>query len=103
MLDQVGDKTVELVLSSPPYNIGKSYERDSRMSLQEYLGWLKPIIQKTACKVSDSGSICWQTGNFVKDGEIFPLDVFFYQMFADMGFKLRNRIIWRFNFGLHAT
>ena len=103
VLDTVRDGSVQLVLSSPPYNIGKVYERDTRMSLVDYADWLRPIIEKVCSKVKSSGSVCWQTGNFVKDGEIFPLDFLFYQLFAEQGLKLRNRIIWRFNFGLHAT
>lgn len=39
----------------------------------------------------------------MRSGEVFPLDYFFYKMFIDQGLKLRNRIIWRFNFGLHAS
>lgn len=103
VLDSVEDASVQLVISSPPYNIGKSYERDSKMSLDEYIAWLDPIIAKICDKVSYSGSVCWQTGNFVRDGEIIPLDMVFYRLFSERGFKLRNRIIWRFNFGLHAT
>ncbi|PIN73805.1 site-specific DNA-methyltransferase, partial [Candidatus Woesearchaeota archaeon CG10_big_fil_rev_8_21_14_0_10_47_5] len=41
-------------------------------------------------------------GNFVNDGELFPLDVYYYNMFKDEGLKLRNRIIWHFGHGLHA-
>lgn len=103
VLDTIQDKTVNLVITSPPYNIGKSYERDSRMSLDEYFEWLTPIIEKLCHKVADDGSICWQTGNFVRGSEIVPLDAVFYQIFVKLGYKLRNRIIWRFNFGHNST
>ena len=73
------------------------------MSLQEYIEWLSPIVKSICQKVSARGSICWQVGNYVQDGEVFPLDYHFYNLFHSLGFKLRNRIIWRFNFGLHAT
>ena len=73
------------------------------MSLDEYLEWLEPIVKKLCSKIRPGGSVCWQVGNFVKDGEVFPLDYFFYKMFIDQGLKLRNRIIWQFNFGLHAS
>jgi adenine-specific DNA-methyltransferase len=102
-LDQVADETIQLVITSPPYNVGKEYERENSMSLDEYLAWLEPIVKKLCSKIRDSGSVCWQVGNFVKDGEVFPLDYFFYKMFVGQGFKLRNRIIWQFNFGLHAS
>ena len=103
VLDSVADESIQLVLSSPPYNIGKSYERDNRISLVDYVDWLRPIIKKICDKVSPTGGVCWQTGNFVKNGEIFPLDIYFYNLFAEQGLKLRNRIILRFNFGLHAN
>ncbi len=102
-LDKVLDESVQLVITSPPYNIGKVYERDLAMSLKEYLSWINPIIAKLCTKVKEGGSVCWQVGNFVRDGEVFPLDLFFYDIFTKQGLKLRNRIIWRFNFGLHAT
>ena len=102
-LDSIVDGSVQLVVTSPPYNIGKEYERDTAMSLDEYVQWLKPIIEKICLKIKDGGSICWQVGNYVKDGEVFPLDFFFYDAFISCGMKLRNRIIWKFNFGLHAN
>lgn len=101
-LDCVPNASCKLVITSPPYNIGKEYERDERLSLLEYVRWLNRIIGKLCEKVTPDGHICWQSGNFVEDGEVFPLDAFFYRMFKRRGFKLRNRIIWHFNFGLHA-
>jgi len=102
-LDKLNDQSVQLIVTSPPYNLRKVYERGDSMSLPEYIEWLTPIITKLHAKLTEGGSICWQAGNFVRDGEVFPLDVFFYEIFTKLGMKLRNRIIWRFNFGLHAT
>lgn len=102
-LDRVPDGSCKLVVTSPPYNIGKEYERDKRLSLDEYLAWIDSILEKACKKVSEDGHLCWQTGNFVDDGELFPLDVHFYSLIKNRGFKLRNRIIWHFNFGLNAT
>lgn len=101
-LDLVPDASCALVVTSPPYNIGKEYERDRRLSLSEYLEWLAPIMAKLSSKLTPDGSICWQSGNFVEDGEIFPLDIFFYDILKKLDLKLRNRIIWHYNFGLHA-
>jgi adenine-specific DNA-methyltransferase len=56
-LDQIEDGTVQLVLTSPPYNVGKIYERGSSMSLEEYLLWLAPIAEQICAKVADRGSI----------------------------------------------
>ena len=102
-LDTIPNNSVQLTITSPPYNIGKIYERGKSMNLQEYTSWIDPIIDKLCAKATDTGSICWQVGNYVDNGEIIPLDIIFYNKFRSRGFKLRNRIIWRFNFGLHAT
>ncbi len=47
--------------------------------------------------------VCWEVGNYVQDGEVYPLDMYFYDIFKDAGFQLRNRIIWHFEHGLHAS
>lgn len=49
------------------------------------------------------GSLCWQVGNYVEDGEVFPLDIFYYPFFKRQGLRLRNRIVWHFAHGLHAS
>jgi adenine-specific DNA-methyltransferase len=103
VLDTVENSSCQLVITSPPYNIGKEYERDRRRTLEEYVAWLDPIVQKACDKVTVDGHLCWQVGNHVSNGEVFPLDYFFYQLIIKRGFRLRNRIIWHFNFGLHAT
>lgn len=92
----------DLIVTSPPYNIGKVYERSSRMTLERYVTWLDEVIGEMVEQLSDAGSICWQVGNFVKNGEVYPLDVYTYDSFKSRGMQLRNRIIWRFNFGLHS-
>jgi adenine-specific DNA-methyltransferase len=101
-LEAVKDASCKLIITSPPYNIGKEYERDQRLSLRAYLRWLDRIIGTLCEKAATDGHVCWQSGNFVENGEVFPLDTFFYRMFKRRGLKLRNRIIWHFNFGLHA-
>lgn len=103
LLDKIDPGSIHLAITSPPYNIGKEYERDERKSLDEYFEWIDPIIEKMCSKIDDKGHICWQTGNFVQGGEVFPLDLHYYEVFRSKGFKLRNRIIWHFNFGLNAN
>lgn len=103
VLDTIKDRSCQLVISSPPYNIGKEYERDRKRTLKEYTEWLAPIVKKACAKVKKNGHLCWQVGNFIDGGEVFPLDYIFYEMIKSEGFKLRNRIIWQFNFGLHAN
>ena len=94
------DGTFRLVVTSPPYNIGKSYER--RSGLGSYLEAQERVIAECARLLADDGSICWQVGNFVNNGEIIPLDTLLYPIFSGLGLKLRNRIVWHFGHGLHC-
>ncbi len=100
-LNTLPDATFKLVVSSPPYNLGKAYEMQT--SIQQYLRWQTDIIKELARVVADDGSIIWQVGNFIDDGEVFPLDIYFYPIFKSCGLQLRNRIVWHFDHGLHAT
>jgi len=88
------------VVTSPPYNIGKAYEE--RVEFREYLDWQKKVVEECVRILKPEGSVCWEVGNYVEEGEVFPLDVFFYGIFKGLGLKLRNRIIWHFGHGLHA-
>lgn len=97
----INDKKFDLIITSPPYNIGKSYE--TKTSIEKYLETQKEIIQELIRVLSDRGNICWQVGNYVQNGEIFPLDIYYYQIFKELGLRLRNRIIWHFGHGLHAS
>lgn len=102
-LSGLRDNHYDLIITSPPYNIGKVYERGSKLDLQGYVKWLNSVIDLLVKKLKDTGSICWQVGNYVNDGEVFPLDIFFYSAFKKHNMQLRNRIVWHFNFGLHST
>lgn len=101
ILKKVEDNKFDLIITSPPYNIGKSYE--IKKSIEEYLDSQVEIIKELVRVLSTKGSICWQVGNYVNKGELFPLDIFYYQIFKKYGLKLRNRIIWHFGHGLHAS
>ena len=93
--------SLKLIITSPPYNIGKVYEKATQ--LEEYLENLSPIVDQLTRVLSDDGSLCWQVGNYVEKSEIFPLDIFYYPYFKARGLKLRNRIVWYFDHGLHAS
>jgi len=97
----IPDKSVTLIITSPPYNIGKKYEK--KTSLNEYYFRQEQIINECVRILADNGSICWQTGNFVENSEIVPLDILLYSIFQKNNLKLRNRIIWQFGHGLHAS
>ncbi|MDR1648964.1 MAG: site-specific DNA-methyltransferase [Synergistaceae bacterium] len=100
-LETVESGSVQLIVTSPPYNIGKSYE--NRVSIQDYLTVQKNVISELVRVLNRRGSVCWQVGNYIDNGEVYPLDIFYYQIFKDFGLKLRNRIVWHFGHGLHAS
>ncbi len=100
-LQTIPDSDISLIVTSPPYNIGKAYER--KQGIMAYLAEQEKVIHELTRVLNEHGSICWQTGNYVENGEVFPLDIFFYPIFKKQGLKLRNRIIWRFDHGLHAS
>jgi adenine-specific DNA-methyltransferase len=93
--------SMNLIVTSPPYNIGKSYER--RTPLDGYVNDQAQVISECVRLLHPRGSICWQVGNHVQKGEVFPLDMVLYHVFKDHGLKLRNRMIWHFEHGLHCS
>ncbi len=101
VLKRIKDRKFDLIITSPPYNVGKSYE--TKTSIEKYLESQEEIINEIVRTLSDKGNLCWQVGNYVDRGEVFPLDIFYYQIFKKHGLKLRNRIIWHFGHGLHAS
>ncbi|NUQ36944.1 MAG: site-specific DNA-methyltransferase [Caldilineales bacterium] len=101
LIAQIPENSIRLIVTSPPYNIGKPYE--TRLNLNEYISQQERIIKQCTRVLSDEGSICWQVGNYVSNSEIIPLDILLYPIFSSLGYHLRNRIVWYFGHGLHAS
>lgn len=97
----LADESMQLIVTSPPYNIGKAYEK--RSSLDAYAEKQAQVISECVRLLHPRGSLCWQVGNHVQSGEIFPLDIVLYPIFRQLGLKLRNRIVWHFEHGLHCS
>ena len=100
-LKEIPDNSVQLVITSPPYNIQKKYEK-KKLSIDEYIESQRKIITECCRVLKDTGSIVWQVGNYVNKGEIIPIDIMLYPLFKENDMILRNRIIWAFSSGLHA-
>jgi DNA modification methylase len=100
-LKKVPDESVNLIITSPPYNLDKVYE--DKNSLDDYFALIEPVIEQCLRVLSPAGSLCWQVGNYVDKGEVYPLDILYYPYFKNKGLKLRNRIVWTFEHGLHGT
>ena len=96
----LANESMKLIVTSPPYNIGKRYEK--RSPIEQYIQQQAQVISESVRLLHPSGSLCWQVGNHV-NGEIYPLDIVLYPLFKEHGLKLRNRVIWHFEHGLHCT
>ena len=101
LLKQIPDESAKLIVTSPPYNIGKEYEK--RVHINQYLVFQEKVIKECVRILAKDGSICWEVGNYVDNGEIQPLDILLYPIFQNLGLKMRNRIIWHFEHGLHSS
>jgi adenine-specific DNA-methyltransferase len=102
LLAEMPPGSVQLVVTSPPYNIGKRYER--RTTLTRYLRDQAGVIGRCVDLLRDGGSICWQVGNHIAGPqEVLPLDIALFPIFASHGLKLRNRVVWHFEHGLHCS
>jgi len=62
---------MKLIITSPPYNLGKEYE--TKRSMDVYLDAQRQTITEAVRVLHPQGSICWQIGNYVEDGEVFPV------------------------------
>ena len=100
-LKTIPDGAANLIVTSPPYNIGKEYE--TRSSLSDYVEVQEKVIAECVRVLAPTGSLCWQVGNHVDRGEIVPLDSLLFPVFHGLGLKMRNRVVWHFVHGLHCT
>ena len=94
------DECVDLVVSSPPYNLGKEYE--AKRALEVYLAEQEVVLGECHRVLKKSGSIFWQVGAFSDRGQLIPLDIKFFPILESFGMQPRNRIIWIRQHGLHA-
>ncbi len=101
LLGEIPDKSIQLIVTSPPYNIGKEYEK--KLKIEDYFEQQENIIRASVRCLSETGSICWQVGNYVHNGAIIPLDAILYKIFIELGLVMRNRIVWHFEHGLHCS
>lgn len=97
-LKDLKSTSIDLMVTSPPYFIGKEYDRSTHViDFEKTILRLLPEIQRI---LKPGGSICWQLGNYVCRNEIIPLDYVAANAMATIqSFCLRNRIIWTYSHG----
>lgn len=96
----LSDNSIDLIVSSPPYNIGKEYE--AKRALQHYLDEQTLVLTECARILSEDGSIFWQVGAFSDKGSLIPLDIRIFPILEGLNLYPRNRIVWIRQHGLHG-
>ena len=100
-LRSLNSETVDLMVTSPPYFIGKEY--DFSKSIADFDQIICELLPEAERVMKPGGSICWQVGNHVCQKGIIPLDYLAATaMKQSYKFQLRNRIIWTYSHGPHA-
>ena len=101
LLADLPEGSASLIVSSPPYFMGKEYDRSARCEdFEREHRKLAPLLSRA---LRPGGSLCWQTGIHANNGRIVPLDILAYVAFSnDPSLILRNRIVWHFEHGVHA-
>ena len=90
-MDEIPDESVHLMITSPPYNVGKEYDED--LSLDEYLKLLSDVFSETYKKLVTGGRACINIANIGRKPYI-PLHAMVIEIMMDLGFLMRGEIIW---------
>ncbi|WP_407377449.1 DNA-methyltransferase [Methanobrevibacter sp.] len=90
-MDEIPDESVHLMITSPPYNVGKDYDND--LTLDEYLDLLSSVFRETYKKLVTGGRACINIANIGRKPYI-PLHAMVIEIMLDLGFLMRGEIIW---------
>ncbi len=88
---QLPDSSVHLMVTSPPYNVGKDY--DENLTLEQYRGFLKRVWREVYRVLVPGGRACINVANLGRKPYI-PLDAFIIADMQDLGFLMRGEVIW---------
>ena len=91
VLRKLPDNCVHLMVTSPPYNVGKEYDED--MTLGEYLDFIEDVMREVYRVLVWGGRACFNVANLGRKPYI-PLHAYLIQRFERIGFLLRGEIIW---------
>lgn len=90
-MDEIPDNSINLMVTSPPYNVGKEYDDD--LSIEEYKELLKNVFQETYDKLATGGRACVNIANIGRKPYI-PLHSLIIDVMLDIGYIMRGEIIW---------
>ena len=91
VMDEIPDSSVHLMITSPPYNVGKDYDED--LTLDEYLKLLKRVFSEVYKKLVTGGRACVNIANIGRKPYI-PLHAMIIEIMLELGFLMRGEIIW---------
>lgn len=90
-MKELPDNSVHLMVTSPPYNVGKEYDED--LTLDEYMGLLKEVFKETYRVLVPGGRIAINIANVGRKPYI-PLHSEIIKVMDELGFLMRGEIIW---------
>lgn len=90
-MSDLPDNSVHLMITSPPYNVGKEYDED--FTLDEYLAFLERVWREVWRVLVPGGRACVNIANLGRKPYI-PLNAFIARQMVDIGFLMRGEIIW---------
>lgn len=90
-LSGLPDSSIHLVITSPPYNVGKDYDED--LSLREYIGLLHEVFRECRRVLVPGGRICVNVANLGRKPYL-PLHSYVINEMHRLGFLMRGEIIW---------
>jgi DNA modification methylase len=90
-MGELPDNSVHLMVTSPPYNVGKEYDED--LTLEGYKQFLKTVWQEVYRVLVPGGRACINIANLGRKPYI-PLHAFIVETMLQLGFLMRGEIIW---------
>ncbi|WP_407393926.1 DNA-methyltransferase [Methanobrevibacter sp.] len=90
-MDEIPDSSIHLMITSPPYNVGKEYDED--LTLEEYADLLTSVFSQTYNKLVTGGRACVNIANIGRKPYI-PLHMIITEIMLGIGFLMRGEIIW---------
>ena len=90
-MDEIPDSSIHLMITSPPYNVGKEYDND--LTLDEYLDLLTAVFSETYKKLVTGGRACINIANLGRKPYI-PIHAMVIEIMLDLGYLMRGEIIW---------
>jgi len=88
---ELPDNSVHLMVTSPPYNVGKEYDED--LTLEEYRGFLRTVWAEVLRVLVPGGRACVNVANLGRKPYL-PLHAFIVQDMLGLGYLMRGEIIW---------